>query len=99
MRRAIVAAVLAAVSMFGVAHADEAEDKAAKLIEGSGGAIQRELGKTGKVVVATLGAKAGNAEVKALADFKGLMALTAAGPVITDAAAKEIAGRKTLTSS
>src|SRR5262249_44636572 len=68
------------------------------LIEGSGGTVTRDLTKPGApAIVVSLGPKAGEAEMKALAACKGLLALTANGPAITDDAAKIIGTRKTLT--
>jgi hypothetical protein len=79
-------------------RADEAEDKAVKLIEASGGTVTRDPTKSGKpVIVVSLGPKAGEAEVRAAAGCKSLLALTANGGAINDDTAKAIGARKTLT--
>ena len=79
-----------------VARADKAEDEAAKLIEAAGGSVVRNPGQPGKPVIGVvLPPKTGNAELKALATFKTLLAVSAHCP-FTDATATEVAERKTL---
>ncbi|MFO0823174.1 MAG: hypothetical protein U0792_08645 [Gemmataceae bacterium] len=77
-------------------RADEAEEKAAKVIEATGGKIQRDRGKPGKVIAVTLGPKAGEAEIKALVGLKNLLAISLSGGAVTDSAAKEIGTHTTL---
>src|SRR5438309_2357344 len=89
--------VLGAVALGPAARADEAEDRAAKLIETAGGKVVREPALPGKPVIGVvLPPKFGADELKALASFKRLLALSAAGPGVTDAALKDVAARKTL---
>jgi len=96
MTRWLVVITVMAGSVATFARADEVEDKAAKVIEASGGKVQRDKGKPGKVIAITLGPKAGEAEIKALADLKNLLAITLSGPAVTDVAAKEIGTHTTL---
>ena len=71
--------------------AQKAEDKAAKLINDAGGKAVHEPALPGKPVIGVLmPPKFGDAELKALASFKSLFALTMTGPDVTDAALKDI---------
>ncbi len=93
MRRAIGSLLLLSL-ISATTRADEAS--AAKLIESSGGQVQRDKGKPGKVLAVALGPKASAAEVKALGEFKNLLALSITGPMASDETAKQVATRKTL---
>src|SRR5689334_18294118 len=93
VRFGLLAALLASGS---VARADKAEDEAAKLIEAAGGSVVRDPARPGKPVIGvSLPPKIGDAELKALASFKTLLAISANNP-FTDATVKEVAGLKAL---
>ncbi len=96
MKRQLLGFAVMAGLLATYARADEIEDKAAKVIESAGGKVQRDKGKPGKVIAVTLSPKAGEAEVKAIAGLKNLLAISLSGPAVTDAAAKEIGARTTL---
>src|SRR5262245_25211657 len=98
MFRAIGSALFAALFLFaGAVRADEAEDKAVKVIESAGGQIVREASLPGKPILGVvMPQKFGPNELKALASFKRLLALSLSGPGVNDAVLKEIAALKTL---
>src|SRR5687767_13019337 len=98
MPRAVFATTLAVLFLFAApTRADEAEDKAAKVIEGAGGQVIREPSLPGKPIVGiVLPPKFGPDEVKALASFKKLFALALSGPGVTDEVMKDVGRLKTL---
>src|SRR5436305_14876631 len=97
MPRVTVALFATAFLFAGSARADEAEDKAAKLIESAGGQLLREPALPGKPILGVvLPPKFGPDELKALPSFKRLIALSLSGPNVTDAVLKDVAKLKTL---
>src|SRR5436190_21211196 len=97
MPRALCFAVFAAAFLTAApARADEAEDRAAKAIEGAGGQVIREPSIPGKPVVGVvLPQKFGPDELKALKGFKKLLALALSGPGVTDEVMKDVGRLKT----
>src|SRR4051812_13458435 len=81
------------------ARADEAEDKAAALVEKLGGTVARDEKWPGKPVIRVelIFTKVADADLKELAPLQNLTSLNLSGTAVTGTGLKELAALKNLT--
>src|ERR1700681_4626928 len=98
LRRSLIGLVM--LLPVGIVRADEAEDRAVRVIKGLGGSITRKDKTPGSPVVGVRlwGPEIREAELKELASLKQLQSLNVSFTNVTAAELKELAGLKQLQS-